>query len=128
MKPKLPCAHTTQRALDSFFSSSGKLFHVFSRDQVMACFRDVFNGPGAGRNAEATACLTGVAAVGAQYNPHLFEDSSLRGFYNICRLYLDEVLKEAPLQAVKVCTLMAMYNIMGKSLAAVAFVGKYRPK
>ena len=38
----IPSAQTTVAAIQSFFSSSGKLFHVFSRDQIDAYYKSVF--------------------------------------------------------------------------------------
>jgi len=120
----LPDADTTLKAVDSFFSSSGKLFHVFSRDQAMECYRAVFYGPSGSDRDVATSCLAAVAAVGGQYNPDLFSDATMRDFYDVSRHHFDEVLRTAPLRAVKVCTLMAMFNIMGKCAVALAFVGR----
>ena len=63
---ELPHADITMQAVDSFFSSSGKLFHVFSREQTMRHFHDVFQGLNTPEKGISISCLAAVAAIGTQ--------------------------------------------------------------
>ncbi|KAF9766544.1 hypothetical protein IL306_001033 [Fusarium sp. DS 682] len=121
----LPSASTTQAAVDSFFSSSGKLFHVFSREQVLGYYKDVFGRDGCPipRQKTAICCLAAVAAVGVQYNAGDFEVAIEGVFYDLARQFFGSFMEEQPLDAIKVCALLAMYNIMNKATVSLAYIG-----
>ncbi|KAH7468366.1 hypothetical protein FOMA001_g15867 [Fusarium oxysporum f. sp. matthiolae] len=121
----IPSASTTQAAVDSFFSSSGKLFHVFSREQVSGYYKDVFGRDGCPIPNQKTAicCLAAVAAVGVQYNAGDFEASIEGVFYDLARHFFGSFMEEQPLDAIKVCALLAMYNIMNKATVSLAYIG-----
>ncbi|KAI3579731.1 hypothetical protein IWW34DRAFT_908952 [Fusarium oxysporum f. sp. albedinis] len=120
----IPSASTTQAAVDSFFSSSGKLFHVFSREQVSGYYKDVFGRDGCPIPNQKTAicCLAAVAAVGVQYNAGDFEASIEGVFYDLARHFFGSFMEEQPLDAIKVCALLAMYNIMNKATVSLAYI------
>jgi hypothetical protein len=123
----MPNAAVTQRAVDSFFTSAGKLFHVFSKEQVDRSLEDVF-GPKrmtAGNQRSAVCCLASVAAVGVQYNTDGFGEGLDETFYDVARHYFVDVIEHRPLDAIKVCTLLAQYNIMNKATVSVAYIGKF---
>ena len=121
----IPSAQTTVAAIQSFFSSSGKLFHVFSRDQIDNYYRSVFGLDGRPNinNTVALCGLAAVASVGIQYNPGDFDPESEVVFYNVARHYFSDVLEKQPLDAIKVATMLAMYNILCKATATLAYVG-----
>jgi hypothetical protein len=121
----IPSASTTQAAIDSFFSSSGQLFHVFSREQVSGYFEDVFGSDGCPIPSQKTAicCLAAVAAVGVQYNADDFEAGIDGVFYDVARHFFENLMDEQPLDAIKACTLLAMYNIMNKATVSLAYIG-----
>ncbi|KAM7214844.1 hypothetical protein V8F06_009752 [Rhypophila decipiens] len=122
----IPSATTTVAAIQSFYSSSGKLFHVFSREQVDVYYKSVFGLGLDGRpntnNRIALCSLAAVAAVGIQYNPADFEKGSEVVFYDVARHYFAHVVEEKPLDAIKVCTMLAMYNILSKTTVSLAYV------
>ncbi|KAL5592299.1 hypothetical protein FOBRF1_013325 [Fusarium oxysporum] len=120
----IPSASTTQAAVDSFFSSSGKLFHVFSREQVSGYYKDVFGRDGCPIPSQKTAicCLAAVAAVGVQYNAGDFEVAIEGVFYDLARQFFGSFMEEQPLDAIKVCALLAMYNIMNKATVSLAYI------
>ncbi|KAH7187606.1 hypothetical protein DER44DRAFT_845053 [Fusarium oxysporum] len=120
----IPSASTTQAAVDSFFSSSGKLFHVFSREQVSGYYKDVFGRDGCPIPNQKTAicCLAAVAAVGVQYNAGDFEAAIEGVFYDLARHFFGSFMEEQPLDAIKVCALLAMYNIMNKATVSLAYI------
>ncbi|KAK3393413.1 hypothetical protein B0H63DRAFT_554786 [Podospora didyma] len=120
----MPDAATTKAATDSFYFSSGKLFHVFPRERIAAYHEDVFNGDHLPIRSQKTAacCLASLCAIGVQYNADQFEEGVGETFYNVATHYFSHFLEEQPLDAIKVCTVLAMFNIMGKSTVALAYI------
>ncbi|PHH92775.1 hypothetical protein CDD83_5181 [Cordyceps sp. RAO-2017] len=124
----MPDSSTTLKALDGFFSCSGKLFHVFRRQQAMAHYGNVFEAAAAPSEVAddalkaSTCCVCAVAAVGCQYAATLFERSVEKSFYDLARYHFEVMVEMYPLDAVKVCTLLTMYNIMNKATVALAYV------
>jgi len=126
----IPSAQQTSAAIRSFYSSSGKLFHVFPQEQADAYYQSVFGLDGIPDLSQkvAIACICSIAAVGIQYNGVDFENGAELVFYEIARHFFVNTVEESPLDAVKVCAMLTMYNIMNKTTVALAFVGKYYPR
>ncbi|KAH7302938.1 hypothetical protein B0I35DRAFT_500478 [Stachybotrys elegans] len=120
----IPSASTTRAAVDSFFSSSGKLFHVFSREQVAGHYEHVFGSDTCPIRSRKTAicCLATVAAVGVQYNADHFEVGMDGVFYDVAKHFFEDLMEEQPLNAIKACTLLAMYNIMNKATVSLGYI------
>ncbi|KAK4202054.1 hypothetical protein QBC40DRAFT_47121 [Triangularia verruculosa] len=120
----LPNAKSMRACVESFFSSAGKLFHVFSQDQVMEHHKTMFGFDGRPRlDQKVSICIVSiVAAIGAQYNLSEFDEGTDEVLWSIARLLFADVLEFAPLPAIKVCTLLAMYNINNKSTIALAYI------
>ncbi|KAK4164318.1 hypothetical protein QBC43DRAFT_317945 [Cladorrhinum sp. PSN259] len=120
----LPSAQSTWAGVQSFYSSSGKLFHVFSQSQIQGYHRAVYGYDGKPNKSQklAIGCMCIVAAIGAQYNPGDFEQGSSEALYEVAHYLFAAVVEESPLDAIKLCTLMAMYNVMNKATAALAYV------
>ncbi|KAK3984412.1 hypothetical protein QBC44DRAFT_337026 [Cladorrhinum sp. PSN332] len=120
----LPNAQSTWAGVQSFFSSSGKLFHVFSEAQVRGHHKNVYGLDGKPNKSQKVSicCLCIVAAIGVQYNPGDFETGSDEALYEVAHHLFGAAVEESPLEAIKVCTLLAMYNVMNKATAALAFV------
>ncbi|KAI0969368.1 hypothetical protein F4678DRAFT_440212 [Xylaria arbuscula] len=120
----IPSATVTKRAIDGFFSCSGKLFHVFSQDQVSSLVDSVY-GEVDGQSKDLKAdigSLMAVAAVGSQYTNAIEENDEVgETFYNIAKFYLEDVITQRPLEAIKVCTLLCMYNVFSKTTASLAY-------
>ncbi|KAI0865038.1 hypothetical protein F4860DRAFT_510195 [Xylaria cubensis] len=120
----MPSIQVTKRALDGFFSCSGKLFHVFSQAQV-ACIADLVyseaNDESESRKADIGS-LMAVAAVGSQYNNTAIEDEVQEIFYNVAKLHFDAVITQRPLDAIKICALLCMYNVFSKATVSLAYV------
>jgi hypothetical protein len=121
----IPSAIITQAAVDSFFSSSGRLFHVFSPEQILRCHKDVFENDGCTIANQKTAicCLAAVAAVGVQYNSEDFDVGADGVFYDVARHFFENLVEEQPLDAIKACTMLAMYNILNKATVSLAYLG-----
>ncbi len=126
----IPDASLTRASIKSFFSSAGKLFHVFTEAQLHCYSKSVF-GSGGRLDASqrvAICSLAIVAAIGVQYNPGDFPKGLDELFYDVARHYYFGVDEERHPDKVKICTMMAMYNVMNKATAALAFLGKYPPR
>ncbi|KAI1368504.1 hypothetical protein F5Y08DRAFT_335715 [Xylaria arbuscula] len=119
----LPSAQLTKRAVEEFFSCSGKLFHVFSEAQVSRITDSVFGG--GDRESEDgkadIASLMAVAAVGSQYAHATMENEIQEEFYSIAKTHSDFVITRRPLEGVKVCTLLCMYNVFAKATVSLAY-------
>jgi hypothetical protein len=125
-----PDMDLTHKAIEVFFSCSGRLFHVFSSEQVAALYAAVTdtletNATGGAVPKEELCCLMAVAAVGALYAT---EDPGKAGaFYDVARYYLDDIIESRPYDAIKVCALLAQFNVLSKATAALSYVGGYPP-
>ncbi|KAH8647807.1 hypothetical protein BX600DRAFT_530764 [Xylariales sp. PMI_506] len=117
-----PGLDALNKGITGFFSCSGKLFHVFTEDQIERYYRQ--RGPE--NNVQLRKCAmcstAAVAAVGTQYIHDGFDRSTEESFYDIARHCYEALLETAPLEAMKVCTLLAMYNIFNKATVALAYV------
>ncbi|KAH8892635.1 hypothetical protein GQ53DRAFT_596221, partial [Thozetella sp. PMI_491] len=123
--PWIPDPEVARYSVDSFFESSGKLFHLFSREQAAKFYDTIYHPKGVPSLVEldtALGCLCAVAAVGSQYIIGPYGRQTEKAIYNTAKRYLDTILESYPLEAVKVCTLLALYNIMGKGAVALAYV------
>ena len=123
----IPSAQATRGAIQSFYSSAGKLFHVFTKQQTEQFYKMVFGPDGRPNISQKVAicCLSAVAAVGIQYNPGDFDPGSECVFYDVARHYFVDVVEERPLDAIKVCCMLAMFNVMDKATVAIAYLGRH---
>lgn len=122
----LPSAEEVARATRGFFKCSGRLFHVFTEMQV-AEFHDTVYGGSNNPNiaySNSVCCLMSVAAVGAQYEHGTYELQTEAAFYDIARHYFDSVVQGETLSAIKVCALLALYNILAKAAVALSYAGR----
>ncbi|KAI9830903.1 MAG: hypothetical protein M1826_004333 [Phylliscum demangeonii] len=118
----LPPPSVAEAAITAFFDCTGRLFHVFTRDQSAALFRAVY-GPDETEDAKAALCEIGsMAAIGCQYSQE--RDVSALGptFYDIANLFLEHLMESHPFRAIKACTLLAMYNVMDKWMVALSYI------
>ncbi|TGJ83859.1 hypothetical protein E0Z10_g4901 [Xylaria hypoxylon] len=122
-RESLPSASVTQRAIDGFFSCSGKLFHVFNDTQVSLLADSVWKSEDNGSQSRKAdvCCLMAVAATGAQHADTAGDTNSSDAFYNIAKQYLDDVTETKPLDAIKVYTLFCFYNVKDKALTSLVF-------
>ncbi|KAK7921640.1 hypothetical protein PG985_009662 [Apiospora marii] len=115
-----------QAAVDAFFELSGQWFMVFSKEAIMKYHRDIYvdslDLPQAVKQAEL-CCLCAVAAMGMRYahNDELAVGYS-ETLYHTATNYFALLYKILPLDAIKVCTLLANFNIKSKRTTALAFV------
>lgn len=118
--------NATRTAIDSFYSCSGKLFHVLTRQQTEQAFANIVEHQGSPYEAHQSdvCCIMAVAAVGAQYvNCQGNDKHQEETFYEAAKRYFDYVVENRPFIAVKICVLLAMFNVFGKSMVALAYIG-----
>lgn len=116
----------TRTAIDSFYNCSGRLFHIFSRQQTEQAFANIVENQGNPYEAHQAdvCCIMAVAAVGAQYVNYQEDDKRQEeAFYEAAKRYFDYVVENQPFVAVKICALLAMFNVFGKSMVALAYIG-----
>jgi hypothetical protein len=71
--------------------------------------------------------LLAICAVGFQYDRQTLPngDASIcTPFYHKARLFLDYVMENAPLQAMRMCCCLSIYNVIAKASLAVSYTGK----
>ncbi|AEO56594.1 hypothetical protein MYCTH_2057132 [Thermothelomyces thermophilus ATCC 42464] len=122
----LPGAKTTRAGVQTFFGSTGKLFHVYTQRQMEAYHTAVFGAddgkpPDTSRGLEL-CCLYAVAAVGVLYNAGTFQPGLENVFHDVSRRFFSDLMEQRPLDTIKVCTLYAMYNVLDKATVALAYV------
>lgn len=139
--PQAATVDTVRNAINMFFLCTGSLFHVFSRDEVDVildelgdfqpedAFVDVLTKDPSLQHNARIAEVCGMAAVGILYlrisDEHPVPPAELAEyFYIITRRKLDSAIRASPLRAMKVCALLAMYNIVLKGSVALAYVGQ----
>ncbi|KAK0619661.1 hypothetical protein B0T14DRAFT_566490 [Immersiella caudata] len=124
----MPNEDAIRAAVRNFYACSGGLFHAFPQRQVEEyCNRIFDNGHRLDVSQRvAICCVCCVAAVGVQYYPTDVTLNVDRGsaalLYDISRHYFANILEEQPLEAIKVCAILAMYNIFEKATAGLAYV------
>ena len=118
---ELPSEHLIREAVQRFYSSSGKLFHIFSQQEIQLSIDRLFQAEGNDLTRLMLCRLCCVAAAGVLYmkdQPSGEEDV----LYNIARMTLDDAIQDSPLEAAKCCTLLGLYNIMSKATVALAYL------
>ncbi|KAK8038676.1 hypothetical protein PG993_007087 [Apiospora rasikravindrae] len=114
-------------AVDAFFEFSERWFLVFAKDTIMDYHHDVYvessDRSQAMKQAEL-CCLCAVAAMGLRYANT--DDEYAREYaetlYHTSTNYFAILYKILPLDAIKVCTLLANFNIKSKRTTALAFI------
>jgi hypothetical protein len=116
------------RALDQgiagFFSCSGKLFHVFTMQQVMR-YRTILSSDdySVHRKQVAFCCASAVAAVGLQYATDEVSLGMEESFHATAKFYHGHLLEANIIEAIKVCSLLSLYSILTKSTTSLAYAG-----
>jgi len=129
----MPKGEPTRAAIRSFYVSCGDLFHAFPQGQMEEYCRGIFDQDYHIDVSQRVAicCLSSVAAVGVQYSTTAGDVSSADSgsaavFHDVARHYFADIVEEDPLNAIKLCAMLAMYNVLAKATAGLAYVGKSR--
>jgi len=121
----LPPPMLISKILDSFYTCSGTLFYVCSREQSFELFRSLYWGD-TQRTKPALAELCAIVAVGSQYDNDGVSNEHRRAFFDTAKIYIDDVVEMSELRAMRLYTLCAMFSIMEKRIAAWSYVGKHQ--
>jgi hypothetical protein len=134
---------TVKAGVDMFFNATGLLFYVFPKEQADAIKHDLLNEAKYPGDTPFTVILSksksmqerarlaeicGAASVGMIYQ-RLFDKQQppplgLSDYlYSTTKQMLDSTIEVNPLRAMKVCAMLAMYNIVVKGSVALAYVG-----
>lgn len=122
----LPDANDVARAVQGFFRCSGKIFHVYTEEEVNTMHNAVYGVSGKTKfpSPPIICCLMSVAAVGAQYEHGTYDLQTEAAFYDIAKHYFDDIVQDKGLDAIKVSVMLSIYNIMHKTTAALAYIGR----
>ncbi|KAK8192612.1 hypothetical protein M8818_007782 [Zalaria obscura] len=121
-RPRSVNTATFQEAIATFFSCSGKLYHVFTRAQVDRLYNDIFHNSKQSISKAALCELCSVAAVGTLYSQEAIPEGVGKLLYRVSKALLDDCIEANSLQASKVCSLLAQYTILTKATVALAYV------
>lgn len=121
----LPDRSLLIRGTEAFFSSSLLPFDLFSKEEITKFLSLVYpeTGPIQHTDFAALACLAAIAAVGARSTRAALDKDTPQTMYNVARSNFEAVVKAKPLDAVKCCVMLAMYNLISQSSAALIYVG-----
>ncbi|CAN9110090.1 unnamed protein product [Alternaria alternata] len=126
--------------LDMFFGCVGALFYIMNKDDVqisIAAMKASGNGHiplgdvlTNGSNIQLrtyAAELAGMAAIGVVHSqladPETAPPPELADyFYAVAKHGLDSAISFSPLRAMKICSLLGMYNIVVKATVALAYI------
>lgn len=135
---------TVKRAVEMFFCSTGLLFYIVPKDQQAALFycaqdcgdtslpdtapfMDVLRNSVSLQARARLAEICGMAAIGLLYLRISDEENAPPAnlghyFYSITKQMLDSAMEANPMRAMKVCALLALYNIYVKARVSLAYV------
>jgi hypothetical protein len=130
---------TVETAVEMFLNCSKSLFYIITDEQVaehldrLKKYRgelllEVLEENIGSQFSAQFAEITGMAAIGVlllrQSNTAPAVSTALADYlYAISRHLLDDVIEEDPLRAMKVCSLLAFYNILLRAAVAFAYTG-----
>lgn len=121
-KQYLPDEDKLRRAVDAFFASVGKLFHVFSYEQGRLLFDRVYRPPHNARDNPSICELNALGALGWCYRREGLPSSDGELYYSFARHYVEDSIHASPLRGMRSCALIAMYNIMDRPTVALAYL------
>ena len=125
---ELPPSELTKRYVNAFFSSTDKLFHVFSKAQISQYCDTSYqrcNNNNPEHDAD-TCCVMAVAAIGAQHGHETVDTSSqhFQSFYDLAHQHLEAALRVRPLDAIKIYALLCLHNVISNTDAAITYAGE----
>lgn len=112
-------------AFATFMQCTSTIFHIYTHEEVDALLTESLHTDGP--VPLSTLCETcGIAAVGSRFSRAKITPQMGEYYFSMTKQLLDECVEKTPLQAMKVCALLAMCNIINKATAAFAYVGKHQ--
>lgn len=117
---------TFEQAAEKVLTTTGVLFQVYSSEQQKAIFHEVYCDQTRPPSMAAICELCCVAAVGTQYSAGQIGPQTGEELYSIAKHLLDDVITLSPLRAMKVSTLLAVYNIVNHATVSLVYIGMFR--
>jgi hypothetical protein len=110
--------------VDNFFICAGTLLHVFSREQAQKFHQEVFEGQVQDASWRGSlCCLCAIAAIGKAYDNTSSASGSSKLYYDVSKSLFEDLIEVRSLDGIKVCTLLALFNIFDKATLAIIHVG-----
>jgi hypothetical protein len=126
LSPILRQSRSPSRTHPSPASPPIALFHVFSADQLDYHYQSMSSSEGP--PPKISVCVvSAVAAVGLQYLNSVVDDGFRTALYQNARMHLEDVVEESPLDTIKICSVLAMFNVLEKATISLAYIGKEPP-
>jgi hypothetical protein len=123
---EVPAAPATRAAVDNFFGCAGTLLHVFTREQAESFHDEAFSGTSQTPSWKASVCcLCAIAAIGKVYHHDPDASGGAKRYYDVAKGLFEDLVEIRSLDAIKVCTLLALFNIFDKATLAVVHVGMF---
>lgn len=109
-------------AFSVFLKCTTTIFHIYTREEVDLLLTESLQANSqVPLSVLCEACA--IAAVGSRFSRSKISPELGEYFFSITKQLLDECIEKTPLQAIKVCALLAICNIVNKATAAFAYVG-----
>jgi hypothetical protein len=140
MRTHSATVHDLAGPLQWFFNCVGSLFYIMDPEEVQRSIQsikhvrlplgDMVAKNQDGRTRTIAAELAGMACIGATHaqlaNPDTAPPAGLVGyFHTVASIGLDAAIEYSPLRTVKICALIATYNIIVHATVALAYLGTY---
>lgn len=112
-----------------FFLYMGNMFPIYTRTEansILDTFQEAKPDQVASRKV-AYGELLAICALGFQYDRQTLPNgnaSVCTPFYQKARLFLDYVVEQAPLRAMRICCCLGIYNVIAKSSLAISYTGR----
>ncbi|KAL5590030.1 hypothetical protein FOVSG1_011897 [Fusarium oxysporum f. sp. vasinfectum] len=112
--------------IDCYFLYMGNMFPIYTRKEassILDTFQEAKPDQVVGRKI-AYGELLAICALGFQYDRQILPNgnaSICTPFYQKARLFLDYVVEQAPLRAMRICCCLGIYNVIAKSSLAISY-------
>ncbi len=115
-----------EKAADTLLKVSGLVFRVYSPEQQRDILQHVYHDSERTSSKAAICELCSLAAVGTQFSGGEIPPDNGDIMYSMAKQFLDDVIAVSPLRALKVVTLLAVYNMLNHATVSLAYIGKSR--
>ncbi|KAG5791134.1 hypothetical protein H9Q69_009813 [Fusarium xylarioides] len=112
--------------VDCYFLYMGNMFPIYTRKEansILDTFQEAKPDQVVGRKVSYGELLA-ICALGFQYDRQTLPNgnaSICTPFYQKARLFLDYVVEQAPLRAMRICCCLGIYNVIAKSSLAISY-------
>ncbi|RKK92009.1 hypothetical protein BFJ71_g10484 [Fusarium oxysporum] len=112
--------------VDCYFLYMGNMFPIYTKKEansILDTFQEAKPDQVASRKI-AYGELLAICALGFQYDRQILPNgnaSICTPFYQKARLFLDYVVEQAPLRAMRICCCLGIYNVIAKSSLAISY-------